>query len=170
MGSRQYILRASPQPGDDAWRFTGIPVDMLAPGRAKNPFEGKTVSFTPEAITLRRGPLTVNRVLAADDPVMFVAASFEDLRSAEFTGKVGAEYMMRLFKEGLWLNGVQYRFYGHSNSQLVRPPPIRVDLVMTGCMSAWTKLLDAAGEQRSRIGPPDLPDGRVEQHHEYSKT
>jgi hypothetical protein len=121
MGSqtRPFVLRKPPTPNDEAWRFDQIPPALLAPGPPNKPFIGKQISFTPEEIILRRGPLTVNRVLAADDPVMFVAASFEGLRSAEFTGKVTAEYMMRLFKEGLWLNGIQYRFYGHSNSQLV---------------------------------------------------
>jgi hypothetical protein len=120
MGSRSHVLRASPQPGDDAWRFADVPPGLLAPGPRNDSFWGKAISFKADAITLRRERLTVNRVLAADDPAMFVAASFEGLRSPEFTGRVAADYMIRLFKEGLWLNGVQYRFYGHSNSQLVR--------------------------------------------------
>jgi hypothetical protein len=114
-----HTLRSPPTPDDLSWRFDHIPGSLLAPGSTKNPYLGKFISFTSEAIILRRQSLTVNRVLAGDDPAMFVAASFEGLRSSEFTGKITMEYMVRLFKEGLWLNGVQYRFYGHSNSQLV---------------------------------------------------
>jgi regulator of nonsense transcripts 1 len=34
--------------------------------------------------------------------------------------RVTGDYIVRLMKDGLFLNGVQYRFYHHSNSQLAR--------------------------------------------------
>jgi hypothetical protein len=133
MSSRQHVLRQPLMPNDDSWKFTDIPAQFLAPGPPNDRFLGKIISFTSEAIILRRQRLTVNRVLAGDDPVMFISASFEGLRSVEFTGKVTAEYLIRLFKEGLWLNGQQYRFYHHSNSQLVRSPAYTFFAKITYC-------------------------------------
>jgi hypothetical protein len=92
-------------PNDDSWKLTDIPAQFLAPGSPNDRFLGKIISFTSEAIILLHQRLTVNRVLAGDDPVMFILMSFEGLRSVEFTGKVTAEYLIRLFKEVLRLNG-----------------------------------------------------------------
>lgn len=55
-----------------------------------------------------------------DEPSKMILTSFENLRFPGQPARVATEYMIRFFKEGLFLNGKQYRFYGHSNSQLVR--------------------------------------------------
>lgn len=80
---------------------------------------GKHISFSPQAITLDVILFPSNRILQSDDLSKFILASFENLRFPDNPPSVGREYMLRLFQAGLFLNGVQYRFYGHSNSQLV---------------------------------------------------
>ncbi|KAH9833398.1 RNA dependent RNA polymerase-domain-containing protein [Rhodofomes roseus] len=76
------------------------------------------LSFTPDAIKLDMILFPANRILNADDPSKFILASFEGLRFPDTPASTTREYMMRLFKAGLFLNGAQYRFHGHSNSQL----------------------------------------------------
>lgn len=107
------ILRANPTPEDDSWRFSAA----IPPARRQG--HGKHVSFSPQVIKLDVIPFPFNRILNADDPSKFILASFESLRFPDNPPSVTREYMMRLFKSGFYLNGVQYRFYGHSNSQLV---------------------------------------------------
>jgi len=106
------ILRANPKPDDESWSFTAT----VPPARRAG--YGKHVSFTPDAIKLDVLLFPSNRILNADDPSKFILASFEGLRFPDNPPSVARDYMMRLFKAGLFLNGVQYRFYGHSNSQL----------------------------------------------------
>lgn len=81
---------------------------------------GKHISFSSENITLSLVRFPENRILHSDDPAQFVLVSFERLRFSERPGpSTTREYMIRLFTQGLMLNGEKYRFYGHSNSQLV---------------------------------------------------
>ena len=82
------------------------------------------VSLSDKGIVLRMEQFPSNRILNSDDPSKFVLLSID--RSFRFDianggMKAGVDYLLRLFKRGLRLNGVQYRFYGHSNSQLVSP-------------------------------------------------
>ena len=90
---------------------------MKAPGR----IYGKRVTFTAAAITLEIGELSNNRILQDDDPSKFIAVSFGGLRFPDTFLRVTGEYIQRLMEAGLYLNGTQYRFYHHSNSQLVSP-------------------------------------------------
>lgn len=55
--------------------------------------------------------LNSNRILRFDDPRQFVRVSFGSLRFPDTSIRVTAE-------KGLFLNGIQYRFYHHSSSQL----------------------------------------------------
>ncbi|KAA1476797.1 RdRP-domain-containing protein [Dentipellis sp. KUC8613] len=114
-----YLLRETPTPEDTSWVFTNIPAAFLAPQRttAHAKRRGKLVIFTPEKITLELAQLPGNRIVYADDADALVLASFERLRFPDAKPSVATEYMVRLFRAGLFLNGVQYRFYGHSNSQ-----------------------------------------------------
>ncbi|KZT63463.1 hypothetical protein DAEQUDRAFT_778918 [Daedalea quercina L-15889] len=107
------ILRANPRPEDESWNFTA------AVPPARRPGYGKHVSFTPDAIKLDVILFPSNRILNADNLSKFILASFEGLRFPDNPPSVARDYMMRLLKAGFFLNGVQYRFYGHSNSQLV---------------------------------------------------
>ena len=107
------ILRENPSPDDQEWVFNA----RLAP--PKRAGMGLHVSFTPDAIKLDWTLFPMNRILHSDNISQVVLASFEGLRFPDKPPSTNREYKLRFFKEGLHLNGVQYRFYGHSNSQLV---------------------------------------------------
>ncbi|KAK7050249.1 RdRP-domain-containing protein [Favolaschia claudopus] len=112
-------LRENPSPEDDSWRFNVPQERLLPPRNAKDPqLYGKLIKFNADAITLDMQRLPSNRILQTDDRSRFILLSFGDLRFHETPIKITGEYMSRLFKAGLFLNGMQYRFYHHSNSQL----------------------------------------------------
>lgn len=106
------MLHSNPLPEDATWSFNATVPPPRRPGF------GKHVSFSPQAITLDMVPFPSNRILNADDTSKFILASFEALRFPNTPASTSREYMVRLFQAGFFLNGVQYRFYGHSNSQL----------------------------------------------------
>ncbi|KAI0644795.1 hypothetical protein C8Q79DRAFT_732645 [Trametes meyenii] len=105
-------LQANPSSDDAEWSFH---VRLPPPRRAGL---GVHVSFTPEAIKLDWTQFPSNRILHSDDPSKFILTSFESLRFPDKPASATRDYKIRLFKAGFHLNGVEYRFYGHSNSQL----------------------------------------------------
>ncbi len=108
------VLRHNPSPEDTSWVFSEVLPRIRQQGF------GYHVSFKPEQISIDTIRFPQNRILQSDDVSKFVLVSFEGLRFPEQPARVAREYMIRFFKAGLFLNGTQYRFYGHSNSQLVR--------------------------------------------------
>ncbi|KAH6906119.1 RNA-directed RNA polymerase [Coprinopsis sp. MPI-PUGE-AT-0042] len=59
------------------------------------------------------------RVIHADDPAKFILLGLDrSFRFPDHPPRSRVEYLNRMFKAGVFLNGVQYRFYHHSNSQL----------------------------------------------------
>jgi len=118
---RKTILLENPLPDQKEWEFN-VPQDQLElrkPGKPSGKIFGKRITFTATAITLEIAELPNNRILQDDDPSKFIAVSFGGLRFPDAFLRVTAEYIQRLMEAGLYLNGVQYRFYHHSNSQLV---------------------------------------------------
>ncbi|KAI0077242.1 RNA-directed RNA polymerase [Panus rudis PR-1116 ss-1] len=115
------VLRDNPSPNDESWVFNNISLP-----RTNRPGTGKHISFNADRIALSVIQFPNNRILQGDDLTKFILVSFEQLRfKAEQLAhlEMGSatatrEYMVRLFRQGLFLNGKQYRFYGHSNSQL----------------------------------------------------
>ncbi|KAI0318242.1 RNA dependent RNA polymerase-domain-containing protein [Amylostereum chailletii] len=116
----KYTLRENPTPEDQEWIFTNVPEQSLVPKPHRNPNmrRGKLIIFTPEKITLQTEQISNNRVVLHEDPSKLVIASFEKFRFPDMRPSVATDYMIRLFKAGLFLNGKQYRFFGHGNSQL----------------------------------------------------
>lgn len=115
------VLLENPPPDQKEWRFV-IPSDQLQqrrPTKTSGKIYGKRITFTAVAITLEIGELSNNRILQDDDPSKFVAVSFGGLRFPDSFLRVTADYIQRFMEAGLYLNGTQYRFYHHSNSQLV---------------------------------------------------
>ncbi|KAH8088982.1 RNA dependent RNA polymerase-domain-containing protein [Cristinia sonorae] len=108
------ILREPLSPDDDSWEFT-IPQNAV---QASRPNSGKHISFTPQRISFQLIQFPNNRILQEDDTQAFLLASFEQLRFPDTGFSATRDYMMRVFQKGVFINGVQYRFYGHSNSQL----------------------------------------------------
>lgn len=124
------VLLEKPPPDQKEWKFV-VPADRLQlqrPPRGTGKY-GKRIMFTAAAITLEIGELSNNRILQDDDPSKFIAASFGGLRFPDTFLRVTGEYIQRLMEAGLYLNGTQYRFYHHSNSQLVSPTLIRCNRV-----------------------------------------
>ena len=101
----------------EVWRFQ-VP-DTAFATRKKDRLLGKCIKFTADSITLRMAEMPNNRILQTDDPTKFILLSFGDLRFPDTPMRVTADYIGRLMKAGLFLNNRQYRFYHHSNSQLV---------------------------------------------------
>ena len=115
---RTITLRA-PSLDDESWEFQ-VPQDMLSFAPSPNKVNGPVISFSIEAITLRIERFPSNRILNSDDPSKFLLMSFNrTFRFPEQPPKVTVEYITRMMKKGFFLNGIQYRFYHHSNSQLV---------------------------------------------------
>ena len=114
------ILLENPPPDQDEWKFH-VPEHQLEPRRPAKVGKifGKRITFSATAITLEIGELPNNRILQDDDPSKFIAVSFGGLRFPDSFLRVTGEYIQRLMRVGLYLNGTQYRFYHHSNSQLV---------------------------------------------------
>ena len=114
------VLRENPTKTDNTWQFTA-PAGALEIPRNR-PKYGKLITFTAEKITLQIAEFPANRVLRADDPSKFILLSFGNLRFPDSTIREVSDYISRLLTTGLFLNGIGYRFYHHSNSQLVCEP------------------------------------------------
>ncbi|KAG6816130.1 hypothetical protein H0H87_008442 [Tephrocybe sp. NHM501043] len=97
---RTYVLRENPAKDDTSWDFR-VPHDAL---RLRTG-QGKLITFNSEKITLQGVKFPENRILRADDPSKFILLSFGNLRFADSTLREGGEYIERLLKKGLFLNG-----------------------------------------------------------------
>lgn len=116
------VLRANPAPDDETWEFTYSSTSLRKIRAKPGIIYGSLVSLRPDGIFLQISQFPSNRILHSDKggPDKFVLLSIDRrFRFPEQPMRVAVDYVLRLFKRGLWLNGVQYRFYGHSNSQLV---------------------------------------------------
>ena len=110
-------LRSRLLPDDETWEFTFPPNSLTSrPPRAGLVY-GKAISLrrsndeatTTLEMTLRMEQFPSNRILNSDDTSKFVLLSIDrSFRFPEQPMKVGVEYLVRLFKRGVWLNGVQY--------------------------------------------------------------
>jgi hypothetical protein len=117
---RDITLRV-PALDDSTWKFSYDVASLTYPRQRPNVTFGRVISLSIEGIVLRIAEFPSNRVLNLDDPRKFILLSIDRrLRFPDQPVKVAVEYILRMFKKGVLLNGVQYRFYGHSNSQLVR--------------------------------------------------
>jgi regulator of nonsense transcripts 1 len=104
---------------DQSWKFD-VPQELLSVPLTLNRIDGPVISFSIEAITLRIERFPSNRILNSDDPTKFLLMSFNrTFRFPDQPPKMTVEYITRMMKTGFFLNGIQYRFYHHSNSQLV---------------------------------------------------
>ena len=115
------ILLENPPPDQKEWIFVVPPekLQLRRPVKPSGKIYGKRITFTATAITLEIGELSNNRILQNDDPSKFISVLFGGLRFPDAFLRITLEYIQRLMSAGLYLNGTQYRFYHHSNSQLV---------------------------------------------------
>ena len=112
------VLRGGPKIEDDDWHFTVPPQYMSLELRRTRMLK---VTLSDAGIVLDTDKISSNRILHSDDPTKFILLGIKrTFRFPDHPPRVAVEYLTRMFKAGLFLNDVQYRFYHHSNSQLVR--------------------------------------------------
>ena len=113
------ILRRPITPEDTTWEFI-FPAMALRQSKKPGVIHGKMLSLQNDGIKLSTVQFPSNRILNADDPTKFILLTIEKrFRFEDQPLRVATDYIIRMLKKGVHLNGVQYRFYGHSNSQLV---------------------------------------------------
>jgi hypothetical protein len=125
------ILQSCIKPEDDTWdyRVQNLP-------KAQNTSQAgfikcvSVVSSTEkQQITLRFASAPLNRVTRGEALEKFVLLSFPDFRlqwparspdevARSGTGRENGDWMTRMLISGIRINGVNYHFFGHSNSQL----------------------------------------------------
>ncbi|KDQ12185.1 hypothetical protein BOTBODRAFT_57023 [Botryobasidium botryosum FD-172 SS1] len=117
MSQKAVVLRAPLEPTNDVeWVFSpGFPTTSVS---RRGKVLGKILTFKPDELTLGWGEFPENRILNHDDSSKFVLASFGGLRFPDTPLSATLEYAKRFLSAGLTLDGIHYRFYGHSNSQL----------------------------------------------------
>ncbi|KAG9082622.1 hypothetical protein FRC07_014153, partial [Ceratobasidium sp. 392] len=106
-------LRSPLDPDEESWVFR-LETPLPQPRRGR----GKLIIFTPESLTLQIEEFPSNRVLYQDQLDDFILASFGALRFKDRPPSAAANYIERVLTKGFFLDGRQYRFYHHSNSQL----------------------------------------------------
>ena len=112
------VLRESLKVDDNDWHFT-IPPQYMSPELRRTRM--LKVTFSDAGIVLDTDKISSNRILHSDDPTKFILLGIKrTFRFPDNGPRATVEYLTRMFKAGLFLNGTQYRFYHHSNSQLVR--------------------------------------------------
>lgn len=131
-------LQTSIHPGDREWSYyvPHLPRDALANSHGLVKLVTVVSNRTKQSITLRFDRAPANRILASDPAHRFILISFADFRlqcprgegpaaagasdhaTEPATTRESGDYIVRLLRTGVVLNGVHYNFYGHSNSQL----------------------------------------------------
>jgi hypothetical protein len=120
---------------DHEWRFA-VP-DLPPTGELNQKQLVKTISLKTESrkhrIMLRFETLQENRAIRGEPLDKFILISFAEFRCLHreneavgmtsrvlqpTTPKECTDYKIELLRAGVWLNDIQYNFYGHSNSQL----------------------------------------------------
>ncbi|CAE7099567.1 unnamed protein product [Rhizoctonia solani] len=113
MAPVEFTLRAPLQFDEESWVFD-LPSPLPTPRRG----QGKLLRFAPDGLVLTLDQFPSNRVLHKDDSDEYILASFASLRFKGNPPSDAAKYIQRVLTKGFFLNGRQYRFYHHSNSQL----------------------------------------------------
>jgi hypothetical protein len=125
------ILQSCVNPEDDTWdyRVPNLPKAQHTNQAGLIKCVSVVSSTEKQQITLRFAPAPLNRVTSDDALDKFVLLSFADFRlqwpahSADQTARPGTgrengDWVTRMLVSGIRINGVNYHFFGHSNSQL----------------------------------------------------
>lgn len=131
-----YILQRDIRPDDKQWSYTVPHLPLASTTNRLRLIKSVSIvsSQCKQEVTLRFQKQSPNRAVESETLDRFISISFEkfrlqypqtDLQNGTSSGstqqappKESADYILRLLSSGLSLNNVQYRFYGHSNSQL----------------------------------------------------
>jgi len=118
---------------DREWQF-GVP-SLPSPQELESRQLIKEITLSTKGqkqdMLLKLEPVHPNRAISGEPLCRFVLISFANFRPPgrhadgsqanalqPATPKECTDYITRLLRTGVWLNGVNYNFYGHSNSQL----------------------------------------------------
>jgi RNA dependent RNA polymerase len=115
------ILQSAFSSNDEIWHYSlpDLPtVDDHAPTEADLFVILKFISFDSNGITLSFNKQKLNRILTIDRPSKFCSVSFAQFRFIENGSKKTADYIENFLISGIKLNGVVYKCFGWSNSQL----------------------------------------------------
>ena len=129
--SFEVVLQQKIDPSDSSWEYV---VSDLPHHRTTNPAQliksiAVVSSASKQCIQLRFQNAPSNRITRTEPLENFILISFSDFRlmwpssdpeipPRNATAKESGDYIARLLTTGLILNGDQYHFFGHSNSQL----------------------------------------------------
>jgi hypothetical protein len=129
-----YTLQNSIQLDDRQWcyRVPNLPAASSANGQGLVKSVAVVSDNATQNIVLRFERASSNRAMSFDPLDRFILISFANFRlrislppdagdgtiPKLATPRESADYIVRLLKSGIDLNGIQYNFYGHSNSQL----------------------------------------------------
>lgn len=102
---------------------------------------------TRQNLTLDFAKIPSNRAISNKSPSQFIHFTCPDIRlyhedDKPATFRESADYIARLLKHGIYLNGQRYSFYGHSNSQLKS----RSCFLMAGSQDYVDEVVDALGQ------------------------
>ncbi|KXS97624.1 hypothetical protein AC578_5741 [Pseudocercospora eumusae] len=126
-----HILQDGIAPTDNLWHYH-VP-NLPSSSKTDSAHLVKSITFVSNAnkqvVSLQMVPAPFNRVIKDDPLHLFLLLSVADFRlqlPAKTNGggpqlapaRDTADYIARLVKTGIVLNGVAYHFFGHSNSQL----------------------------------------------------
>lgn len=126
-----HILQDGIAPTDNLWHYY-VP-NLPSSAKTDSAHLVKSITLVSNAnrqvVSLQMVPAPFNRVIKQDPLHLFLLLSVADFRlqlPAKTNGggsqlapaRDTAEYIARLVKTGIVLNGVAYHFFGHSNSQL----------------------------------------------------
>lgn len=139
LANYRHILQENFQRDDQQWSYTvpHLPKASTTDSRGFIKSINVVSNNSKQHIVLQYTKASTSRAIANDPLSSFVSVSFSDfhLRYA-IAGKVqdhelgisattlpatareSADYIVRLLRSGIILNGAHYNFYGHSNSQL----------------------------------------------------
>jgi hypothetical protein len=129
--SHQSVLQRSIHPGDNSWEFSvkNLPALEKANPNGLIKLIAVVSSTTKQSIYLRFEQAPSNRITRTESLNRLLLLSFSDFRlqlpyieggngQKPATMKDSADYINKMLKTGIVLNGIRYNFYGHSNSQL----------------------------------------------------
>lgn len=139
LANYRHILQENFQRDDQQWSYTvpNLPKAPTADSRGFIKSINVVSNNSKQHVVLQFTKASACRAIANDPLSSFVSVSFSDFHlryaNAEMvqdqelgvsattlpaTARESADYMVRLLRSGIILNGTHYNFYGHSNSQL----------------------------------------------------
>ncbi len=131
-----FTLQTGFKPEDKAWSYTipGLPSDSVVNAQARIKSISLVSDRSKQEMILRFEKHSANRAMDSQSLEKYISISFEKFRlqyaleTSPSSGlehgfrpapaKESSDYVVRLLRTGVRLNGVSYHFFGHSNSQL----------------------------------------------------